>query len=68
MSAAGGNNPYMNLHKGYMDRSRYSATVRAEYIQICHSCLKGLEVRASVSLNRTGYYTTPSKRNLFFIV
>lgn len=65
MSAAGGNNPYMNLHKGYMDRSRYSATVRAEYIQNLSQLLKGLEVRASVSLNRTGYYTTPFQTKPF---
>lgn len=61
MARAGGTNPYAEIHQGYMDRSRYSATVRAEYIQNLSQLLKGLEVRASVALNRTGYYTTPFK-------
>lgn len=51
--------PYAEIQKGYKDRSRYSATARAEYIQNLSSLLKGLELRASISLNRTGYYETP---------
>ncbi|HJF71792.1 MAG TPA: TonB-dependent receptor [Butyricimonas virosa] len=49
-------NPYMELHKGYNDRRRYSAVARAEYIHNLSPILKGLELRASVSLNQTGYY------------
>lgn len=49
-------NPYMSLHQGYKERSRYSATTRAEYIHNLSSVLKGLELRASVSLNKVGYY------------
>lgn len=57
-------NPYMQLHQGYKDRRRYSAVARAEYIHNLSSLLKGLELRASVSMNQTGYYvnaysTTP---------
>ena len=49
-------NPYMELHKGYKDRRRYSAVARAEYIHNLSPILKGLELRASVSLNQEGYY------------
>lgn len=55
-TAADRNNPYMWVHKGYTDRRRYSAVARAEYIQNLSSILKGLELRASVSMNQTGYY------------
>ena len=65
MSPSGGSNPYMDLHKGYMDRSRYSATVRAEYIQNLSQLLKGLELRASIAMNRTGYYTQPFQTEPF---
>lgn len=50
-------NPYMTLHQGYKERSRYSATTRAEYIHNLSSLVKGLELRASVSLNKIGYYS-----------
>ena len=49
-------NPYEQIHWGYKDRSRYSATVRAEYIHNLSTLLKGLELRGSVSLNKVGYY------------
>ena len=49
-------NPYMQLHQGYKDRRRYSAVARAEYIHNLSSLLKGLELRAAVSMNQTGYY------------
>lgn len=49
-------NPYMLLHQGYNDRRRYSAVARAEYIHNLSPILKGLELRASVSMNQTGYY------------
>lgn len=51
-----GNNPYMKIHEGYNDRRRYSAVARAEYIHNLSPILKGLELRASVSMNQTGYY------------
>ena len=54
-------NPYKDLHQGYKDRRRYSAVARAEYIHNLSSILKGLELRASVSLNQTGYYTNAYK-------
>ena len=49
-------NPYLILHQGYKDRRRYSAVARAEYIHNLSTLLKGLELRASVSMNQTGYY------------
>lgn len=62
-------NPYLELHQGYKDRRRYSAVARAEYIHNLSPILKGLEVRASVSMNQTGYYvnaysTTPYRYSL----
>ena len=54
-------NPYMQLHQGYKDRRRYSAVARAEYIHNLSPILKGLELRASVSLNQTGYYANAYK-------
>ena len=54
-------NPYMQLHQGYKDRRRYSAVARAEYIQNLSTLLKGLELRASVSMNQTGYYQNAYK-------
>lgn len=62
-------NPYMEIHTGYRDRGRYSATTRAEYIHNLSTLVKGLELRASVSLNMVGYYnnafmTTPFRYSL----
>ena len=54
-------NPYMLLHQGYKDRRRYSAVARAEYIHNLSSLLRGLELRASVSMNQTGYYVSAYK-------
>lgn len=54
-------NPYKDLHQGYKDRRRYSAVARAEYIHNLSALLKGLELRASVSMNQTGYYTNAYK-------
>ena len=50
-------NPYMQLQQGYLERSRYSATARAEYIHNLSSLVKGLELRASLALNKEGYYS-----------
>ncbi len=54
-------NPYMVLHQGYKDRRRYSAVARAEYIHNLSTILKGLELRASVSMSQTGYYVSAYK-------
>ena len=54
-------NPYMELHKGYKDRRRYAAVARAEYIHNLSPILKGLELRAAVSVNYTGYYANAYK-------
>ena len=51
-------NPYALLHKGYRERSRYSSINRMEYIQNLSSLLKGLEFRGSVSMTKSGYYST----------
>lgn len=55
------NNPYEAIHKGYLDRNRYSTINKLEYIHDLSSLLKGLEVRGSVSLSQTGYYSIPYK-------
>lgn len=54
-------NPYLILHQGYKDRRHYSAVARAEYIHNLSTLLKGLELRASVSMNQTGYYANAYK-------
>ncbi len=54
-------NPYMEIQKGYVDRTRYSVTNRAEYIHNLSKLVKGLEFRASASLVQTGYYTNAFK-------
>ena len=48
-------NPYMQLHQGYQERSRYSTSNRFEYIQNFSSLVKGLELRAGVSISSEGY-------------
>lgn len=53
------NNPYALVQRGYKERGRYSATTRIEYIHNLSSLIKGLELRASVSLSKTGYEETP---------
>jgi TonB-linked SusC/RagA family outer membrane protein len=52
-------NPYASLQQGYLDRDRYSTTNRVEYIHNLSKLIKGLELRANVSLVKTGYYSTP---------
>lgn len=51
-------NPYALLHAGYKERSRYSTINRMEYIQNLSSLVKGLEFRGSVSMTKSGYYST----------
>ena len=48
-------NPYASIQSGYQDRSRYSATTKIEYIHNLGSVVEGLELRASASLQKTGY-------------
>nr|WP_297655844.1 TonB-dependent receptor [uncultured Prevotella sp.] len=50
-------NPYMEIQKGYINRTRFSTTNRAEYIHNLSKLVKGLEFRASASLVQTGYYS-----------
>lgn len=58
-------NPYAALHKGYLERDRYSTTTRLEYIHNLSKLLKGLELRANVALVKTGYYSTPFETKPF---
>lgn len=51
-------NPYMEIQKGYVERTRYSTINKAEYIQNLSALVKGLEFRASASMVQTGYYST----------
>lgn len=51
-------NPYMLLQQDYLERTRYTTTNKAEYIHNLSSLIKGLELRASVSMVQSGYYTT----------
>ena len=59
-------NPYAQLHVGYMERGRYSVTSRAEYIHNLSSLLKGLELRASVSLSKQGYEQSTYSTSPFY--
>lgn len=58
-------NPYMSLHAGYLERSRYSTINRVEYIQNLSRLVKGLEIRGIVSLNQGGYYMIPYSTSPF---
>lgn len=55
---AGAANPYMELHTGYRERKRYSLATKAEYIQNLSNWVKGLELRASLSMGRQKYSAT----------
>lgn len=55
-TASGATNPYMLNQQGYKERTRYSTTNKAEYIQNLSSLVKGLELRLSASYVQTGYY------------
>ena len=59
-------NPYAMIHKGYRDRGRFSFTGRAEYIQNLSQLVKGLEVRASVSLSKEVYNQDNYETNPFY--
>ncbi|WP_270487779.1 SusC/RagA family TonB-linked outer membrane protein [Butyricimonas synergistica] len=58
-------NPYLEIQKGYNERSRYSATIRAEYIHNLSTLLKGLELRGIVAMQKTGYYENPLETEPF---
>lgn len=58
-------NPYALLHAGYLERDRYSTSNRLEYIHNLSKLVKGLELRANVSLVKTGYYSKPYETNPF---
>ena len=58
-------NPYMMIQKGYLERTRYSTTNRAEYIHNLSGLVKGLELRGSVAVSQAGYYTTGFTTNPF---
>lgn len=58
-------NPYMLIQQGYVNRTRYSTTNRAEYIHNLSKLVKGLEFRASASLVQSGYYTNTFKTKPF---
>ena len=55
----------MMIQKGYLERTRYSTTNRAEYIHNLSSLVKGLELRGSVAVSQAGYYTTGFTTNPF---
>ena len=59
-------NPYAYIQLGYKDRERYSVTTKAEYIQSLSQLLKGLEIRASVALSKTGYSSTSYTTSPFY--
>ena len=46
----------MQNQQGYKERTRYSTTNKAEYIQNLSSWVKGLELRLSASYVQSGYY------------
>ena len=48
-------NPYMQLQQGYKDRYRYSSINKVEYIHNLSSLVKGLELRAAVSLTKASF-------------
>ena len=55
---AGQTNPYASLQAGYIEQFRYSSQTRGEYIQNLSGLIKGLELRASVSMSLSGLYYT----------
>ena len=59
-------NPYAMIQSGYQDRSRYSAVSKIEYIHNLSSLLKGLELRGSVALSKTGYEMNAFENQPFY--
>ena len=65
-SQGGTENPYATIHRGYLDRNRYSTTNQLEYIHNLSSLVKGLELRGRVALSQTGYYSVPYSTSPYF--
>jgi TonB-linked SusC/RagA family outer membrane protein len=55
-TAAKATNPYMLNQQGYVERTRYSTTNRAEFIHKLNRWVKGLEYRLIASIVQSGYY------------
>lgn len=55
-TAAGATNPYMLNQQGYIERTRYSSTNRAEFIHKLNRWVPGLEYRLIASIVQSGYY------------
>ena len=55
-TAAQAVNPYMLNQQGYIERTRYSTTNRAEFIHKLDRAVKGLEYRLIASIVQSGYY------------
>lgn len=58
-------NPYAEVHKGYSDRTRYTASTQFEWIQYLDKFVKGLELRLMSAFTKTGFFsnsytTTPA--------
>ena len=64
--AMGTDNPYAQIHQGYLERNRYSTTNQLEYIHNLSSLVKGLELRARVALSQAGYYSIPFETKPYF--
>ena len=58
-------NPYALIHQGFVERDRFSTMNRLEYIHNLSSLVKGLELRASVSLYKNSYYSIPRSTTPF---
>lgn len=55
-TAAQAVNPYMLNQQGYINRTRYSSTNRAEFIHKLNRWVPGLEYRLIASIVQSGYY------------
>ncbi len=55
-TAAKATNPYMLNQQGYINRTRYSSTNRAEFIHKLNRWVPGLEYRLIASIVQSGYY------------
>ncbi len=52
-------NPYADIQSGYFEKSRFSTINKVEYIQNMGMLLKGLELRANISIYKEAYYQLP---------
>ena len=60
-TAAKATNPYMLNQQGYINRTRYSSTNRAEFIHKLNRWVPGLEYRLIASIVQSGYYDNEFK-------